>query len=140
MRSDEYYARVTLLSEDIGDIRNQIKTSLSKLGICAVILTPSADVQHTNAPGPILDPLKLEIDITEFVIKNRGDAGSKQPASDVAEHTMWLLHYPNHAHHRNDPCQFIAQSLRLVPDNQFLIYRVTFQTTGSLAGITTEEA
>jgi len=138
MRSDPYYARITLLSEQIGDIRNQIQLSLGKLGICAIVMTPEATVKHTNAPGPILDPLKISVDIVEFVLKNRGDQGSKQPASDVAEHTAWLLHYPNHAHHRQDPCMLTAVRIGMVPDKQFLIYRVDFTTSGALAGIIQE--
>lgn len=138
MQSDKYYARIKLLTEQLGDIRNQIQMSLSKLGICVIVTTPEAVCQHTNAPGPILDPLKLEIDIVEFVMQNRGSSGSQQPASDIAEHTAWLLHYPNHAHHRTDPCAFTAKRIHMVPDKQFLVYRVEFETTGSLAGITEE--
>lgn len=138
MQSDSYYARITLLSEQRGDIRNQIQVALAKLGICCIVMTPEAVCENSNAPGPMFNPLTLSIDVVEFVLKNRGDQGSGQAASDVAEHTLWLLHYPNHAHHRQDPCNLIAKRLRLVPDKQFLVYRVEFETTGSLPGITEE--
>lgn len=138
MQGDKYYARVALLTEQLGDIRNQIQISLGKLGICAIIMTPSAECKLTNCPGPILDPLKLSVDIVELVVTNRGANGSKQPASEVAEHTAWLLHYPNHAHHRKDPCIFTARSIRQVPDKLFLVYRVEFTTSGSLSGLTQE--
>jgi hypothetical protein len=138
MKSDPYYARITLLSEQLGDIANRIQIALGKLGICAIALTPEATVKHTNAPGPILDPIRVSIDVVEFVLKNRGDQGSKQAASDVAEHTAWLLHYPNHAGRRSDPCILTAERLRIIPDKQFLIYRIDFTTAGALAGITEE--
>ena len=52
LKADPYYARITLLSEQIGDIRNQIDLMLAKLGICAIVLTPKATVQYPGAPGP----------------------------------------------------------------------------------------
>lgn len=139
MQSDPYYARVKLLTEQLGDIRNQIQQALNKLGICALITTPSGDVKYPNAPGPMFDPLTIAVDIVELVLINRGASGSQQPASDVAEHTAWLLHYTNHAHHRNDPFIFSVRRIRLVPDKQFVIYQVEFTTTGLLPGIITEE-
>lgn len=139
LRSDLYYAQIALLSEQLGEIRNEIQRALAKLGLCAIVLTPEATFQHTQAPGPILDPLSLTVEIVEFVTKNRGASGTQIPASDAAEHTAWLLHFPNHAHHRSDAHTFTARRIRMVPDKQFLVYRVEFTTSGVLAGIIEEE-
>ena len=139
LQSDPYYARISKLTEQIGDIRNQITTAVNKLGIVAIIMTPRATIEAQGAPGPQLNPLELHIDIVEFVLKNRGEQGSRQPASDVAEHTAWLLHYPNHAGSRQDAYPFLAKQFYVVPDNNFLVYRVEFTTAGSLAGIVTPE-
>ncbi len=134
MQSDPYYARVSLLREQLHDIRAQIRTALGKIGIVGIVVTPQADCNKPNAPGPILDGLNLVIDITELVIVNRGANGSRQPASEVAEHTAWLLHSPNHPG-RNDKPIMALRSINLVPDPTYLIYRVTMQTSVALAGI-----
>lgn len=134
MRVDPYYARVTLLHEQLHDIRAQIRAALGKLGIVAIIITPKADSTKPNAPGPILDGCNLVVDITELVVVNRGANGSRQPASDVAEHTAWLLHSPNHPGRADKPIMAL-RSIDLVPDQTYLIYRVTMQTSVALAGI-----
>jgi hypothetical protein len=136
IRADPWFARITVLSEQIGDIENQIQRSLSKLGICAIVLTPGASVKYADAPGPLLDPLTVAIDIVELVLTNRGNSGSKQPASDVAERIAWLLHHPNDPE-RSPPMsnRLIVRKISLIPDKQFLVYRVELETTGALAGI-----
>lgn len=137
LQSDKYYARIDVVSEQLGDIVNKIDIALKKLGICIVVHTAEATFADPDAPGPRMNPLLIDIDVTEFVLKNRGDSGSGLPADDVAEHTAWLLHYPNHAGTRTDPCILTPKKLFVVPDKTFLIYRLQVETTGSLAGITT---
>jgi len=137
IQGDRYYARIQVLTEQIGDIRNKINTALAKLGICAIVMTPKGEADSPGAPGPILNPLELHIDICELVMTNRGETGSRQPASDVAEHTAWLLHYPNHAGNRQDPYPFLFQKFYVIPDGKLLIYRIEFRTRGALAGIIT---
>ncbi len=135
LQSDPYYSGIRLLSEQLGDIQAQVRQALAKLGLCCIVVTPDAQFQGTNAPGPIADPVEVSVDVTELVLVNRGSNGTGIPASAVAEHTAWLLHYPNHAHHREDAHPLTARRIRLVPDKTFLIYRCEFTTTGALAGI-----
>lgn len=137
MIGDKYYASVKIIPEqEPGNIPSLIAQALGKVGgICAIVATPSCIFRGTDAPGPQIDPLSLSIDIVEFVAVNRGAKGSQLPCSEVAEHTAWLLHYPNHAATRSDSYPLIADRMRLVPDKQFLIYRVEFKTVGMFAGI-----
>lgn len=134
--SDPYFARISIIPEQSHDIATILRTALSKLGICIVVTTPKATCSCPNAPGPVLDPLELSIDIIEQVLLNRAESGSRLPASEVAERTAWLLHFPNHAHHRSDPYPLTAKKFYIVPDDHFQIFRVEFTTNGALAGIT----
>lgn len=138
LQADPYFSNIKLVTEDLLDVSNTITTSLSKLGIVAIILTPDSASDSPDAPGPILNPVNLNVEIVELVMANRSQSGSRKPASDVAEHTAWRLHYPNHAGTRTDPWPLMFKRLRIVPDKQFLIYRIEFTTTGVLAGITEE--
>lgn len=135
LQSDTFLMPVKLLKEQQGDIRAQVQAALAKLGICAIAMTPKAVFSEPNAPGPLADPLSIWVDVYENVSSNRGANGSKLPCSDVAERVAWWLHYPNHAHERQDAFILVAKSLGIVPDKNFLVYRVEFETKASLAGI-----
>lgn len=137
MVDDDYFTDIDVLTEDLHDIQNRIRVALSKIGLCCIVYTPEADVKYPNAPGPMFEPMKLHVGINEFVLKNRGDAGTKIPASEVAERVAWLLHHPNHPT-RDDATQLVCERIRLIPDKQFVVYRVEFAGLGSLDGITSE--
>lgn len=132
LESDSALAPVKILSENLGDINSQIRMALGKIGICAIVLTPDASVDGTNAPGPLLKPVGVVVEIEELVVVNRGDKGSKLPASDVAERVLWRGHSPNWPT-RGDTRLLTGKGIKLIPDKQFLIYRVEFETTGALA-------
>jgi hypothetical protein len=126
MEADARIDGVSILYEQIGNIGSMIQAALSKIGICAIVLTPGAEGKGT-APGPQVNPVKLTVQITELVFKNRSAAGTNIPASSLAEHLAWLLHYANHAATRSDP-QLTFRRLALVPDKNYLIYNVDFET------------
>lgn len=138
LKADPYFTRIEVVTEQLGDIANQIQIALSKLGICAIVATPDTEFDSPDAPGPIMNPVKLIVEVVELVLMNRGKTGTGRSASAVAERAAWQLHYSNHAHYRQDPCMFIARRIRMVPDKTYLIYRVEFTTTGSLPGIIQE--
>lgn len=135
LKADSYFTRIEVITEQLGDISNQIQIALSKLGICVLVVTPDTDFKFPDAPGPIMDPLKIIVEVTEQVLMNRGAQGTGRSASAVAERAAWQLHYPNHAHYRRDPCMFTARRIRLVPDKNYLVYRVELTTTGALPGM-----
>lgn len=134
MQDDEYYSPFDPLYEQIGDISNRIQRAVREIGLSIVVMTPEATVSSSDAPGPYLDPITVAVQISELVIVNRGDNGSKLPASDVAEHTMWKLHYPNHPT-RDDTYHLIGKSIRLKNHRTLLVYQVLFETAVGLAGI-----
>ena len=135
LAADKFFQRVEPLTENLGDINNQIKIALSKLGVSVLVLTPGAEGESTNAPGPILNPVNLVVAIFENVLLNRGERGTKVPAAEFAEYIAWLLHYPNHAATRQDDFPLTFRRIRLVPDKTLLVYNVEFTTRTALAGI-----
>jgi len=77
-----------------------------------------------------MDPVRVEVEIVELVALNRGERGSRLSASDVAEHTGWLLHCVNHP--GRDAYPLTLARIRPRPDKTFLIYTVELETAGSL--------
>jgi len=88
-----YLADVTVLREDLQDLQAEIEASLGtvtekrlKIGIFILVLTPRANCQHPNAPGPILDPLNITLLVAEDTTVNRlSESGTKKPALRVVE-------------------------------------------------------
>ncbi len=118
-----------ILREQQGDIQAQIKAAIAKLGLVIMVMTPSGKSTAKNAPGPILDPLILAIDITEMVLINRGVNGTRIPCSEAAERVAWAIHGPNHPGRQLIPNVSVT-SVGIVPDPSFLIYRVEALTRG----------
>lgn len=139
LRRDSWFQAVPIVTENLGDIANQIEIALGKLGIVAVILTPAGKAAFPDAPGPILDPVSAVVAVYEMVVLNRGAKGTKLPASAVAERVAYQLHYPNHAAVRTDEYPLICQEIALRPDRTHLIYQVTFRTRAVIGGLATAE-
>ena len=137
--ADPYFAGIKIIPEDLKDIVSQIQTTIAQLGLCVVVMTPDADFKYPDAPGPIMDSIKVAVQIAELPLVNRGVKGTRKPAGQVAEYVAWLLHFPNHAATRTDTYRLIASKIRTIPHKSLLIRQVDFETRGSLAGIITEE-
>lgn len=137
LQADTALQPVRLIARTKGDIKNEILTTLGKYGICILVMTPSAKMRGTNAPGPMLDPINLVVDVIEHVAINRGAKGSKLPAEDVAEQVAWRLHAVNHPT-RRDAFPLICEEIEEISDAEFLAYRVKFRTSGQLPGINQE--
>lgn len=138
LTSDPYFAGISIIPEDLKDIVSEIQTSLAKLGICVVVQTPDTEFKYGDAPGPIMDSVKVAIQVAEMPLINRGAKGTRKPAGQVAEYVAWLLHFPNHAATRQDTYRLIAKRIRTVAHKTLLIRQIDFETNGSLAGIVTE--
>jgi hypothetical protein len=88
-----YLADIPVLREDLQDLQAEIDSALGtvtekcqKIGIFILILTPRAQCQHPQAPGPILDPLQVTLLVAEDTTINRlGASGTKKPALRVVE-------------------------------------------------------
>jgi hypothetical protein len=144
--ADRTLAGIAILTEDKGDIQNEIERALGvltdsqgMLGVCVVVMTPTARCSAPDAPGPLLEPISVVVDVIELVIVNRGDTGSKIPASDIAEQVLWRVTSVNHPTRGDDPA-YRPISVGMVPDETYVVYRCEFETSGVLPGITTEEA
>ena len=94
-----YFADITILTEDKGDIENEIARALGavtaaggKLGICAVVMTAAGSVRNPNLPGPYLEAITVAVHVEENVLINNAVAGTSKPASDVAEQVLAALH------------------------------------------------
>lgn len=140
LRRDSWFQPVKIVTENLGDIANQIELALNKLGLVIVILTPGAKCAYPDAPGPIMDPVTPVAAVYEMVLLNRGANGSKLPCSAVAERVAYQLHYPNHAAARTDSYPLVCTDIALLPDRTYLRYNVTFRS-GQIAigGIPTQE-
>ena len=99
LQSHAYLSDVKILTEEKGDIENEIQRSLGnltgvdgKIGLCIVILTPTATSKSPNAPGPLLDGLSLVISVIENVLVNQSDQGTKKHAIEIVELVLRYLH------------------------------------------------
>jgi hypothetical protein len=95
-----YLADITVLREDVQDLQSEIESALGtvtekrqKIGIFVLVLTPRAQCQHPNAPGPILDPLTITLLVAEDTVINRlGESGTKKTALSLVEALCRHLH------------------------------------------------
>lgn len=101
LQAHAYLSDIPVLTEEKGDIDNQIDLALGvlgsvveggKLGACIVILTPTAKNQSPNAPGPLLEEFLLVINVLESVAINQGDQGTKKHAIQIVEFILRYLH------------------------------------------------
>ena len=86
-----------VLADNEGDIEARVLKALSSLsgsngkkGLSIVVLLPEAIKSDENLPGPPLT-LKVEIQVIEQVIINRGDSGSGMRSSQAAMTVLSLL-------------------------------------------------
>jgi len=127
---------VTLITQDMGDIANQIQIALGRLGVCAVFLMRSAYVRHPDIPGPYLEDIDIVVQVAENVTINRGRSGYKDALS-VAEHiasTDYGLHLWKPASiNEVIVCDELAiELLDTPPPGATLAYNVNLTTKGGL--------
>jgi hypothetical protein len=125
LKKAQFFAPMPIITEKQKDIENEIDRALGSLGgVCVIVLTPRANVSHTNLPGPHFDDVAVVVRIIENVLVNQSEAGTKIPASAVAEQVAANLHHLHTASNKIVLCQ----QLGLVADPDNLIYDVTFKT------------
>ena len=132
LASDPYFSNVTIVTENIGDIENKIQTAIAKLGVCVIVVTPSASMAAPDAPAPYFNNIKVLVRVVENVVLNRSASGANKPASDVAEIVASLLHQwtPDGI----SECIFLEEpSITLGNDPRLLSYDVRCRTQGGLS-------
>jgi hypothetical protein len=83
---------VTVISENVADISDAINTALAKLGVCVIVITPTANSAFPNYLVPYFDNIAIKCRVCENVILNRSSSGTNKWASDVAEMVAVTLH------------------------------------------------
>lgn len=95
LNADAYFVgppAIPVITENIGDIETAIQQAIAQLGVCAIVVTPTANAAFPNCFKPYFNDIKIVVRIVENVILNRGPSGIQKPASDVAEVVAALLH------------------------------------------------
>ena len=125
LQASLFFTDMPIITEKVQDIENEIDRALGSLGgVCVVIVTPRANVSHSNLPGPQFDDVAIVVRIIENVLVNQSAAGTKIPASEVAEQVAANIHHMQTAARQTVRCQ----SMGLVADPDNLIYDVAFKT------------
>jgi len=89
LQADPYFDDLTVLHQKKHDIQNEIDTAIASLGICVVIVTPSADIgKSRDVLPPYFDAIDFIVRVQESVITNQTGKSSLA----VAEHVLALLH------------------------------------------------
>jgi hypothetical protein len=123
LKAETFLNDIPIITEQKGDILNQIDITLGKLGICVVVETLTGRPEHLGAGAYSLD-IKVGITVTERVIINQGSTGTKKAASEVVAIILCLLN-PSRAR-----CPAHATSFDLVNDSAgLLIYQVNASAT-----------
>lgn len=99
LSADAYFTDIPVFTEKKGDLDNEIGRSLGlldntggKIGLCVIVMAPTAGVAKPNLPGPHLDTISLVVHVEEAVMLNTGASGTGKAASDCAERVAALLH------------------------------------------------
>jgi len=132
LSSDAYFANVQVVTQAIQDLGSVIDQALASLGVCAILIVPTAAVKWPNQPGPYFEEIKIIVRVVENVTVNQNTSGggTGKGALEVAEYVCAVLHhFPPGSLSEVLNCESIA----LVADPERLIYDVAFSTQGGLA-------
>ena len=130
LKDHEYFSNLDPLTEEIGDLENQIDLALSKIGISVQVVTPTLNGASENSPGPFFENIPIRIRVTENVLINRSSTGTQKAASDVAEMAVALLHL-----YQPDGLWLIvaeSEAVKLISMDPELVYDAQLKTTGGL--------
>jgi hypothetical protein len=64
LESLEYFAGISVFTEQLADVEQNLQIALAqKTGIAAIVLTPGADCNHPNLPGPYFETIAVVVQI-----------------------------------------------------------------------------
>lgn len=134
--ADPYFGdapSIPVLTENIGDIENQIDIAIAQIGAFVLVVTPTVSIGNMkNAPGPYFERIRVTARCYENVTVNRGGGGTLKNCLPIAEHVAALIHgyrpdILTESIYGDDP------TIQLVPEpNGLLTYDVNFLTHGGL--------
>src|ERR1700733_6488554 len=128
LQSNAYFNDIVVLTEAKKDITYEINRAVDSIGVCVVVLSPIADVQHPNEPGPVLSEIHISISVLENVIVNQGTTGTGKAAIDICENILSLIHQYNPIVGGFNLINCSSPALTLIPDISELTYECHFIT------------
>lgn len=94
--NDQWFDRIPVITENLGDVATIVDIAVSKLGSCVVVETPTANCSHPNVPAVEFDEVPIVVTVWENVILNRdadNTAASNKKALETAQVICALLHH-----------------------------------------------
>src|SRR4051812_32367390 len=83
--ADSYFTNVPVVTENVKEITSMIQQAISKIGVCCIVITPSASIASPDYPKPYYDNVRIVVRVFEQPTLNRGTNGLNKPALDMAE-------------------------------------------------------
>lgn len=118
LSADALFSNITVLSERKDDLVSRINMALgvltekdSKIGICAIVMSPIATVEFPNVTRSPME-ITLTVRVLENVLFNQGDTGTKTSALTLARRVMRLIH---HYHPHGFAQAIVADKPTIVP-------------------------
>ena len=134
LSADPYFSNIQVVTQAIQDLGSVIDQALASLGVCALVIVPTADIEHPNQQGPYFEDIKIIVRVIESVTVNQNTAagGTGKGALAVAEYVCAVLHQfapPN----ITELVYCDKPTIVLVADPERLIYDVCFKSAGGLS-------
>jgi hypothetical protein len=137
----EYFTGVKVFTEQLADVEQALQIELEEAsGLAVIVLTPGADVNHPNLPGPYFDNVRVVVQVVEHVTLNQGAGGTRKAAADVAETVSahlkgfgWGSATDGDGNPVTAHLEPMTEHLRALAGNDGLVrYNVAFRTHGGL--------
>jgi|SRR5215471_840997 len=118
--------QINWITEDIGDLANNITKTLGKLGIIGIVMTPGGGKVYEQGVYPASIRCTVEIQIWENVTINRGASGTQIASLDLVEFIIARLHLYSPHGHRADRIEIDDVPFNLISATPVLGYSVRF--------------
>ena len=134
LSSQPFLAGVPIVVDSKKEIQTEIQTAISKLGVCVIVVTPTASMSSPNAPAPYFERVKLILRVVEQPTINRSAGGLGLTAYDVAEFVAIALHSWSPFEEDSSTVQdvnttVVVDTITTVPDKSFLVIDVNAHTS-----------
>lgn len=135
LSDDPYFDDITVLHQQIHNIQNEIDTAVASIGVCVVVVTPSADMRKTrDTKDPYFDAINIIVRVQENVIVNQDVAsgGTGKSALAIAENVLAVMHsYKPDA--LSEAFTGVSPTIVIVDTpNGLLTYDVQLRTSGGI--------
>lgn len=91
IRQQPWFANVTVITADPGDVITQVNTALGKLGICIVIEPLEGSGENNGNAGSLDIEVQLGISVAERALTNRSASGTNKRATQVIVKLLQLF-------------------------------------------------